>query len=143
MARLPTLCPLVAAALIAGCTGSIAASDPSAGEGPQAGTGAIGGSAKPGPGITPAPANSAPGVDQLRRLTVLEYRNTVRDLLGLTDVQMPELSGDQQAMTSGYTTGAAITTATDARRLLDGADRLVLAAMPSLAAQVPCIKDAA
>jgi hypothetical protein len=56
---------------------------------------------------------------------------------------MPELSGDQQARTSGYTTGAAITTATDARKLLEGSDRLVLAAMPSLAAQVPCIKDAA
>jgi hypothetical protein len=46
-------------------------------------------------------------------------------------------------MTSGYTTGAAITTATDVRKLLDGADRLVVAAMPNLAAQVPCIKDPA
>jgi hypothetical protein len=82
-------------------------------------------------------------VAQLRRLTVLEYRNTVRDLLGLTEVQMPELAGDQEAMTSGYTTGAAITTASDARKLLDGADRLVLAAMPNLAARVPCISDPA
>jgi hypothetical protein len=82
-------------------------------------------------------------VAPLRRLTVLEYRNTVRDLFGLTDVQMPELSGDQQAGGSGYTTGAAITTGTDARKLLDGTDRFVQAAMPNLAAQVPCIKDAA
>jgi hypothetical protein len=81
-------------------------------------------------------------VSQLRRLTVLEYRNTVRDLLGVTDAQL-ELAGDQQAMTSGYTTGAAITTASDARKLLDGTDRLVMTAMPNLAAQVPCIKDAA
>jgi hypothetical protein len=144
MARLPLLGPLLAAAVAAGCTGNIGAPDPSTGEGPQAGSGATGGTVKPGPGGTiPAPANSAPGVDQLRRLTVLEYRNTMRDLLGLSDVQMPELSGDQQAMTSGYTTGAAITTATDARRLLDGADRLVGTAMPNLVAQVPCLKDAA
>jgi hypothetical protein len=74
---------------------------------------------------------------------VLEYRNTVRDLLGLTDIPMPELAGDQQARTSGYTTGAAITTSGDARKLLDGADRLVVAAMPNLGAQVPCIQDAA
>jgi hypothetical protein len=109
------------------------------------GTGATSGTTTPPrpTGTTPPPANSAPGVAQLRRLTVLEYRNTVRDLLGLTDVQMPELAGDQQAKTSGFTTGAAITTATDARKLLDGSDRLVLAAMPSLTAQVPCLKDAA
>jgi hypothetical protein len=74
---------------------------------------------------------------------VLEYRNTVRDLLGVTEAPTLDLAGDQQAMTSGYTTGAAITTATDARKLLDGADRLVLAAMPNLAVHVPCIKDAA
>jgi len=144
MVRLPTLRPLFAAALLAGCTGNIAASDAPPGEGPQAGTGATGGSVHPPPGGgTPPPANSAPGVSQLRRLTVLEYRNTVRDLLGLADVPMPELAGDQQARTSGYTTGAAITTASDARKILEGTDRLVLAAMPNLGAQVPCIKDAA
>ena len=113
----------------------------SPGSGSSPGTG---GNSAPGVGgRPPAPANSAPGVSQLRRLTVLEYRNTVRDLLGVTDAQMLDLAGDQQAMTSGYTTGAAITTATDARKLLEGADRLVQAAMPNLAAQVPCIKDAA
>jgi len=74
---------------------------------------------------------------------VLEYQNTIRDLLGLANAQMPELNEDQQAMTSGYTTGAAITTAADARKLLDGTDRLVTAAMPNLAGLVPCLKDAA
>src|SRR3954454_22102787 len=103
------------ALLLAGCTGEINSasnpgSEPGGGPGPGAG---------PVVGPTAPPTNSAPGVTQLRRLTVLEYRNTVRDLLGLTDVQMPELSGDQQAKTSGYTTGAAITTSTDARKILD------------------------
>jgi hypothetical protein len=122
-----------------GCTGNIAG-NPGDGTQPPPGPGPGGGPPPVGP--TAPPRNSAPGVNQLRRLTVLEYRNTVRDLLGLADVQMPELNGDQQARTSGYTTGAAITTATDARKLLDGADRLVVAAMPNLAAQVPCIKEA-
>jgi hypothetical protein len=139
MARLPTVPQVVLATALVGlgCTGSITGSgpDPAGGAGPGGGSG-------PGSPVA-APKNSAPGVTQLRRLTVLEYRNTMRDLLGLTDVQVPELSGDQQAMTSGYTTGAAITTATDARKLLDGADRLVVAAMPNLAARTPCINDAA
>jgi hypothetical protein len=142
MARLPTLPQVVFATALAGlgCTGNIAG-NPGDGTPTPPGSGPGGGPAPVGP--TAPPVNSAPGVNQLRRLTVLEYRNTVRDLLGLTDVQMPELNGDQQARTSGYTTGAAITTATDARKLLDGTDRLVVAAMPNLAAQVPCIKDAA
>ena len=143
MARLPPHRSLLIAALLAGCTGNIAASDAPAGGGPNAGTGAVGGNVRP-PGVDPPPGNSAPGVSQLRRLTVLEYRNTVRDLLGVADVQMlPELAGDQQARTSGFTTGAAITTASDARKLLEGTDRLVAAAMPNLGAQVPCLKDAA
>jgi hypothetical protein len=147
MARLPTLAKVVFASalvlpggalLLSSCTGEIAAGPTN----PVDGTPGPGGGAGGG-GSPPPPSNSAPGVTQLRRLTVLEYRNTVRDLLGLTDVQMPELSGDQEASTSGYTTGAAITTTTDARKLLDGADRLVVAAMPNLIAQVPCLKDPA
>jgi hypothetical protein len=142
MARLPPLRFLFAAAVLAGCTGNIAASDPA--EGPQAGTGAIGGSVHPPPpGAPTPPPNSAPGVAQLRRLTVLEYRNTIRDLLGLTDVPMPELAGDQEASTSGFTTGAAITTMSDARKLLEGTDQLVVAAMSNLAGQVICLKDTA
>jgi hypothetical protein len=145
MARLPTLPQVVFATALAGlgCTGNIGG-DPGDGTPRPPGAGPGGGSGPGGGPTTPPPANSAPGVAQLRRLTVLEYRNTVRDLLGLSDVQLlPELSGDQQAKTSGYTTGAAITTATDARKLLDGTERLVVAAMPNLTAQVPCLKDAA
>jgi hypothetical protein len=150
---------LAASLLVFGCTGSIMegpstgapgggnpsspgssnspGSPSSPGSGPGTGSNPGGG----GP-VPPTPANSAPGVSQLRRLTVLEYRNTVRDLLGVTDAQV-DLAGDQQAMTSGYTTGAAITTATDVRKLLDGADKLVQTAMPNLAGQVACIADAA
>jgi hypothetical protein len=145
--------------LLVGCTGNIlgggspsgetAGGPPtSSGSGSGNGSGAGAGSgngAGPGGGgpTTPPPANSAPGVAQLRRLTVLEYRNTLRDLLGLSDAQVPDLTQDQQARGSGYSTGAAITTASDARKLLEGADGLVTAAMPGLSAQVPCLKDAA
>jgi hypothetical protein len=130
---------VVFALLVVGCTGDILAPAPSSG-----GTGPGGAGPGPGAGDRPTlPANSAPGVSQLRRLTVLEYRNTLRDLLGVSDAPTLELAGDQQARTSGYTTGAAITTATDARKLLEGSERLVQTAMPNLAAQVPCIKDAA
>ena len=145
---------LAVSLLLLGCTGEIMSSpsagarnpadgtpmSPGRGPGPGSGPGVGPG---PGGGPTTPASSSAPGVAQLRRLTLLEYRNTVRDLLGLTDAQLPDLAEDQQARGSGYTTGAAITTATDARKLLDGADRLVLAAMPNLTGQVPCLKDAA
>jgi len=141
------------AVVLVGCTGNISGAShgsrgssdgtpTTSGAGPGGGSHAGGGGPGPGGG-GPVPANSAPGVSQLRRLTVLEYRNTVRDLLGLNDVQVPDLAGDQQAMTSGYTAGAPITTATDVRRFLDNIDQLSLTAMPNLAAQVPCLGDAA
>ena len=81
MARLPTVLQAAfASALVGlGCTGTIQQTDPVP-ENPGAGPGTSSG---PGGGPTASPASSAPGVAQLRRLTVLEYRNTVRDLLGL------------------------------------------------------------
>jgi hypothetical protein len=141
--RLPRA-SLAVSLLLLGCTGTIDSGSSGSGGGTGGpGTGPGAGPAR-GPGVLPpAPANSAPGVSQLRRLTVLEYRNTVRDLLGVTDAPMLELAGDQEARNSGFTTGAAITTASDAGKILDGTDRLVQGAMAGLAGQVPCIKDAA
>ncbi len=134
--------PLAVSLLLLGCTGDILGG-PSLSTGPGAGPGP-GSPSAPGAGnLPPAPVNSEPGASQLRRLTLLEYRNTLRDLLGVDNAPTLELAGDQQARTSGYTTGAAITTATDARRLLDGAERLAQAALPNLARQVPCLEDAA
>jgi hypothetical protein len=148
--------------LLVGCTGAIgdgssggpgsgSPGGPGAGPGNGSGPGGSGsgggsgpGGSGPGGGVKnpPPPANSEPGVNHVRRLTQLEYRNTLRDLLNV-DVQGLELAGDQQAGNSGYTTGAAITTSTDARKLLDGTERLVGSAMTNLGGQVPCIKDAA
>jgi hypothetical protein len=83
---------------------------------------------------------SLPSVEPPRRLSLTEYKNTIRDLLGMTTpVTTDDLPVDQQAGTSGFLTGAAITSAPDARLLLDKSDAMTTAAMSSLATQVPCI----
>jgi hypothetical protein len=135
---------LAVSLLLAGCTGTIDSASTGPGDVPPGSSlGPAPGSGRGAGALPPPAANSAPGVSQLRRLTVLEFRNTLRDLLGVADGPMLELAGDQQARNSGYTTGAAITTASDASKLLEGTDKLVQAALPNLAGQVPCIKDAA
>jgi len=91
-------------------------------------------------GGTQALPPSLPGVEAPRRLSLTEYKNTIRDLLGMTTpVTTDDLPVDQQAGTSGFLTGAAITSAPDARLLLDKSDAMTTAAMSSLATQVPCI----
>ncbi len=96
----------------------------------------------PTTGTTAAPPPSAPGIVPLRRLSLLEYRNTIRDLLGNATVQTTDLPVDQQAATSGFAVGAAITSAPDARLLLDKSDLVSTSATSKLAALVPCIATA-
>jgi hypothetical protein len=91
---------------------------------------------------TAAPPPSAPGVVPLRRLSLLEYRNTIRDLLGNAMVQTDDLPVDQQAATSGFAVGAAITSAPDARLLLDKADLVSTSAASKLGTLVPCVATA-
>jgi Protein of unknown function (DUF1592)/Protein of unknown function (DUF1595)/Protein of unknown function (DUF1587) len=127
---------LAASLVLVGCTANISGQNGS-------GTSADGNAPVTNPaGTATAPAGSAPGVTQLRRLTLLEYRNSIRDLLGVTELDTSDLAADQQAGTSGYTTGAAITSAPDVRLFLDHTDKLAKAAMPHLASQVPCIGQA-
>jgi len=108
-------------------------------------SGAPGSSSSTPTGTTPSSATttlppSLPGVEAPRRLSLTEYKNTIRDLLGMTTpVTTDDLPVDQQAGTSGFLTGAAITSAPDARLLLDKSDAMTTAAMASLATQVPCI----
>lgn len=112
-------------------------------------TNAGGAQTAPGTGATPVAGGgqalppSLPGVEPPRRLSLVEYKNTIRDLLGMTTpVTTDDLPVDQQAGTSGFLSGAAITSAPDARLLLDKSDAMTTAAMPSLAIQVPCIATA-
>jgi hypothetical protein len=133
------------------CTGKISSggNTGSTGSGSVTGTGTSPPPVAPGIGQTDAGGNtsgggsdplppSAPGVEAPRRLSVTEYRNTVRDLLGGV-VTTDDLPVDQQAGTSGFLTGAAITSAPDARLLLDKAELVTTSAIPKLAALVPCI----
>jgi Protein of unknown function (DUF1592)/Protein of unknown function (DUF1588)/Protein of unknown function (DUF1595)/Protein of unknown function (DUF1585)/Protein of unknown function (DUF1587) len=133
---------LLALVACTACTASI--SDPSGNAAAIAGSGpALNPSGAAGLGSAAAadPA-SLPGISQLRRLTLLEYRNSIRDLLGVAEVDTSDLATDQQAGTSGYTAGAAITSAPDVRLFLEHAEKLAAAGLPNLANQVACLNQA-
>jgi hypothetical protein len=63
-------------------------------------------------------------------------------LLGAATISTEDLPVDQQAATSGFLAGASITSAPDARLLLDKSDLLSTSAMAKLATLVPCIAAA-
>jgi hypothetical protein len=124
--------------------GSPGAATPTAGGAPTGSqTGATPGGGAVAVGGTQAVPPSVPSVEPPRRLSLVEYKNTLRDLLGLTTpIGTDDLPVDQQAGTSGFLSGAAITSAPDARLLLDKSDALTTTALPGLATQVPCIATA-
>jgi hypothetical protein len=127
---------------LAACTGRISEDDPSAptgnkpsagpGKGGGAGTGMSGGGATTPPPMGP----NAPGASPLRRLTVREYNNTLRDLLGVAPGNQ-DLGGDQDA--GGFAIGGPVTTSGDAARLLDAAEQLATTAAAKIATLVPCL----
>ena len=141
------------------CTGAISRGDQSSSSGPgNAGPGK--GNSSPGnsgggaqdPAVTnppnavnpmglPSDDATVPGVAPLRRLTKLEYRNTVRDLLGLDslpDAQIDAFSADQDSAASGFLRGAAVTAAPDARGILQAAEELGKAALGRMGELLPC-----
>jgi hypothetical protein len=136
-----------------GCTGTI---DPGAGgnsnTGPDpmgGGGGGSGGGVKPPTGsMTPpdkmagalADTATVPGKNPLRKLTLLEYRNTVRDLLGVSEDQigLAGLAGDQESALSGFVKGSSLTTGQDARALMASAEGAAKAAQGNLAKLLPC-----
>src|SRR5688500_6904249 len=116
---------LLSGSVSLGCTGDIAGGG--GGTSPD-GTdkGMIGAGANMGAGgrmVNPPPDNrgalddakTVPGPAPLRRLTTLEYDNTIRDLLGVTSTAGGKLTPDQGSHDSGFTTGGSITGSTDAR----------------------------
>src|SRR6185436_6338522 len=117
------------------CTGRIsedAVSDPSGSKPPGNGTmtGGKGGT------VTPPPMGpNAPGAAPLRRLTVREYNNTLRDLLGIAPASR-DLGVDQDA--GGFAVGGPVTTSGDAARLLDAAEQLAAGAAAKIGTLVPC-----
>jgi hypothetical protein len=144
---------MIAALLVAGCTGTVAGGgrqgaggsgdstgDPggSGGSGVHPGGAGGGGMTTGGTGGTmPPKVGDDPGPVQLRRLTNLEYRNTVRDLFGAAPTAS-DFNKDLDSFQSGFARGAAITKGTDARMFLDASDGIATTAVNSLDTLLPC-----
>src|SRR5687767_11460387 len=127
---------VVGAAALAGaaCTGAIEGMGQSGNTGqgpggtvPTPGT-TPGVGTEPGsnPGLNPPTGNAnqgmlddsatVPGATPLRRLTLFEYKNTVRDLLGVTpDLKVLKDASDVTAGDSGFLRGGSLSKAGDAR----------------------------
>jgi hypothetical protein len=87
-----------ALALLLGCSGNIDGGRAPGGNSPPpaAGNPGPGSSSNPGGPAAPAPAGVSAGVAPLRRLNADQYRNTVQDLLGLTDaINASDLPADE------------------------------------------------
>jgi hypothetical protein len=139
-----------------GCTGSVGdAKGPGPGGGPgdpggnggppmtPGGNGGPPGPADPGapPGTLPSDDTTVPGTAPLRRLTRLEYVNTVRDLLGIGEVpaaRLASFAADQESAASGFLRGGSVTAAPDARVLMLAAEELTALALPKVPMLLPC-----
>jgi hypothetical protein len=130
--------------LASACSGSIQKPDPEQTDpGSPPGVGDPGNPSVPGgsnggggAGSPPAAPANQPGPAPLRRLTVREYRNTVRDLLGVNPTMVADLGIDQEA--GGFSTGAPLSTSADVSKFLDSAQALAEAAAAKLATLLPC-----
>jgi hypothetical protein len=147
---------IVALLMAAGCTGTVGGSGRSNGagggdnsgdngngaggssttRGGNTGTGGAGGSGGSG-GTMTATGPDAPGPVQLRRLTNLEYWNTIHDLFGSSPTAS-DFNKDLDAFQSGFGRGAAITKGTDARMFMDASDGIATAAVSNLTMLLPC-----
>jgi hypothetical protein len=145
--RFPQL--LAAAAVVGlGCTGEIS---------PQRPGGSTGGPSTGGPGVPgdrPAPGGSGPGSGSgvtppggqapgevgravFRRLSRLEYNNTIRDLLGDGSRPASGFAADQDSARSGFFAGGVVA-GTDASQRLDATEALASSAMKRLPELLPC-----
>lgn len=153
---------LLAVPLVAGCVGRIGEGDDAAGAGagmegvsgglPPSG-GSIGAVPRPGspgavpaqPGAMPKGADPAckqnlpvPGPAPLRRLTRVEYNNTVRDLLG--DTSQPANAFEAEPTKHGFTNDADSLWVTEglAEQLVTAAEAIAGRAAANLARLLPC-----
>jgi hypothetical protein len=90
-----------------------------------------------GTGGSPPPLDDRPGQAPLRRLTKLEYANTIRDLLGAAPGPR-ELVEDQTSQDSGFAAGAPLVVGGDARQFLEASEEIAGRASQDLAALLPC-----
>ena len=113
----------------------------SAGSGSGSGNGSGSGS---GSGAAPTPMPGPDGVIDsagsypLRRLTVLEYQNTVHDLLGVTVAEADSRGfAADQVLRGGFGSGAAIVSSVDSRQFLDVSDKVASAAVADMNKLMP------
>jgi hypothetical protein len=144
------LAALASACLTSACTGNVGQrsdddpSSPSAsGDKPKPPKGTGGNPMQPGP--DPGPSMGGPGatasaaVAPLRRLTAEQYRNTVRDLLGLTDpIPVSALPGDDSIADHYFSNVDSPLETVDIERYGDLAETLATKAVAKLATLVPC-----
>jgi hypothetical protein len=136
-------CLLGAPLVAVGCTGSIAGdatSNPGVGgsttdpgHGPKPPTGPEG---QPGAGALPD-KDTVPGAAPVRRLTKLEYDNTLRDLLGIGSVTA-DFTADTDSSTSGFVRGGAISEGDDARVMLAAGATVADQIASKLGSLLPC-----
>ena len=80
----------------------------------------------------------------MRRLTREQYRNTVRDLLGVTDAVAPSaLPGDDAIHDRFHSNTASPLQAIDVGKYADAAEAIATKAAANLAALLPCDPPAA
>jgi len=135
---------LLGAPLVAlGCTGSIGED---AGGGPgeptEPGKGPkppVGPEGKPGAGAL-SDKDAVPGPATIRRLTRLEYDNTIRDLLGITGSisKAAAFIADTEASTSGFVRGGTITAGDDAKTMMVAGTSVAEQISGKLGSLLPC-----
>jgi hypothetical protein len=142
---------LAAAAALVGlsCTGEISSRGPGGPASPPPGGPSAPGERPGNPGGA-GPGNSGGGGVQpggqtpgelgravFRRLSRLEYNNTIRDLLGDTSRPASGFAADQESARSGFFAGGVVA-GTDASQLLDATEAMAANAMKRLPELLPC-----
>jgi hypothetical protein len=130
----------VYASLFGGCTSSgsgLSAGVPPPDAGPPTG---LPDSGPPPESDPPLPdSTTVPGLTPFRRLSVFEYNNTVRDLLGAgAPAFNHERLGYDQGTSGGFRKGASVYEGSDARGLMLSAEEIASAAVQNLATLLPC-----
>src|SRR5688572_3905470 len=137
-------CLLGAPLVVLGCTGNIG--EDAGGNGPgetgEPGKGPkppVGPEGKPGAGAL-SDKDAVPGPAPIRRLTRLEYDNTIRDLLGITGSisKASAFIADSEASTSGFLRGGTITAGDDAKTMMVAGASAAEQISGKLSALLPC-----
>jgi hypothetical protein len=127
--------------LLVGCQGTIDRGSAPRGDGNDPtppGTG-MDKPGRPGDHSTPAPAGASAAVAPLRRLTALQYRNTVRDLLGLENaVDISALPADEVIADRFFSNTITPLSSIDLDKYAAVAGALAAKAAANLGTLVPC-----